>query len=61
MSESGEKKDVTEAKASAFTRKPYFRPQLRYLGSVRALTLGSSGGVPDGCESLKNSGPIEGC
>ncbi len=50
MSDSGEKKDVAEAKASETTpaKKPYTAPKLRHLGSVRELTLGSSGGDFDG-------------
>lgn len=50
MSESGEKKDVTAAKASehASARKPYSPPNLVRLGSVRELTLGATGGFQDG-------------
>lgn len=46
MSDSGEKKDVAEAKASETTpaKKPYTAPKLRHLGSVRELTLGSPAG-----------------
>jgi hypothetical protein len=32
---------------SAESPRPYSPPRLRYLGSVRELTLGSSGLVPD--------------
>lgn len=55
MSENGEKKEVTEAKASesASEKKPYVAPKLRHLGSVRDLTLGSAS---DQCDGALNPG-----
>ena len=35
----------------AMRGQPYAAPRLRYLGSVRELTLGSAGAAPDGDDS----------
>ena len=50
MSENGEKKEMTEAKASesASAKTPYVAPKLRHLGSVRELTYGTDLGGTDG-------------
>lgn len=63
MSESGEKKDVTEAKASESTsaRKPYSPPRLRHLGSVRDLTLGSATGPRSDAACLFKSSGLPEC
>lgn len=55
MSDSGEKKDVAEAKASETTpaKKPYTAPKLRHLGSVRELTLGGGSQIGDGVGTLE--------
>jgi hypothetical protein len=37
----------TGAPQPALTRLPYATPQLRHLGSVRELTLASTGTIPD--------------
>lgn len=47
--------DVTtsaQTRADAGARKPYSRPRLRQLGSVRELTLGSTGPAGDGGPTL---------
>lgn len=63
MSESGEKKDVTAAKASehASAKKPYSPPRLRHLGSVRDLTLGSANGSRSDAACLSKSSGLPEC
>lgn len=49
---SGDKKDVQKVVAAkadlSAERRPYEAPRLQALGSVAAITLGSSGVHPDG-------------
>jgi hypothetical protein len=47
-----EKETKTEAAADAPARRPYHAPQLRRLGSVRDLTLGTGTMMPDSAGQL---------
>ena len=40
--------DQASGQSSVSDRRPYTPPQLRLLGSVRTLTLGTGGAIPDG-------------
>jgi hypothetical protein len=48
-----QRRNVADAAGDATTieaappRRPYHAPRLRHLGSVRELTLGSAGALPD--------------
>ena len=54
---SNEPKSETQAveTTTESPRRPYHKPQLRRLGSVRDLTLGSKGTVGDGGVTFRNS------
>ncbi len=44
---------TTESKPAAETRRPYQKPVLRRLGSVRDITLGSGKVKTDGFQTVK--------
>lgn len=56
----GDEKAMKPGSAQGSARRPYRAPQLRYLGSVRELTLGGTMGAGEGAGTFDPKGKGKG-